>query len=76
MVEKRLKSSVIKHQNQVSKSSVKIKHQNQASKSSITKSLKHCFAPILNKAYHIMHNNFSYKSLCFIRCWIAEESIQ
>ena len=42
------KSSIkIKRQNQASKSSVKIKHQ----KSSVIKSLKHCFAAILNKAF-------------------------
>ena len=35
LVQKRLKSSVIKHQNQASNSSIKIKHQNQASKSSV-----------------------------------------
>ena len=46
------KSSIkIKHQNQASNSSIKIMHHNQVSKSSIIKSLKYCFAAILNKAF-------------------------
>ena len=41
----------IEHQNQSSKLSIKIKCQNWVSKSNIIKSLKHCFAAILNKAF-------------------------
>ena len=41
----------LKHQNQASNSSIQFNRQNEALKSSIIKSLKYCFAAILNKVF-------------------------